>query len=63
MTKDEQTIRDLADRVEELEEEIDDLRNPPPDWFAQHETYEQLYARLHAGYPDKRGTQPAPWSW
>jgi hypothetical protein len=61
---DAERILELEEQVEELEAELEDaLAPPPPDWFAQHESYEQMYARLHAGWPDVKGTNPAPWAW
>lgn len=56
-------ILELENRIAELEEELDDLNHPPPDWFAQPEPYEQMYARLHPHRAEQAGTQPAPWSW
>jgi hypothetical protein len=60
----EERILELEEQIEDLEAELEAERNPPPDWFAAPpEPYEQMYARLHAGWPDVKGTQPSPWSW
>ena len=54
-------ITELEERVEELEEKLAYV--PPPDWFAQPEPYEQMYARLHPHRAERAGAQPQPWAW
>lgn len=56
-------IAELQRALGETQDELELYDPPPPDWFAQPEPYEQMYARLHQGWPDVKGTQPAPWSW
>lgn len=63
MTKDQERIRQLEDEVAALEEDLEEALNPPPDWFAQPEPYEQMYARLHPHRAEQAGTQPQPWAW
>lgn len=56
-------IAELQRMCDVAQDEVDSYDPPPPDWFAQPEPYEQMYARLHPHRAERAGTNPAPWSW